>query len=136
VPYVITNEKEIEFIGGITTDCLSILGACALNYGYPILGKYGEGAIELTVEYNGGEKEKHILKNGEDITVAYTSVGSSRINPQAKNATRIAELSYDKNFEEYIINRLDILVQKKEISRVKLKSLTPDYKVLVYGIFA
>ena len=136
VPYVITNEKEIEFIGGITTDCLSILGACALNYGYPILGKYGEGVIELTVEYNGGEKEKHILKNGEDITVAYTSVGSSRINPQAKNATRIAELSYDKNFEEYIINRLDILVQKKEISRVKLKSLTPEYKVLVYGIFA
>ena len=53
-----------------------------------------------------------------------------------ENAIRFAELSYDKNFEEYIINKLDIDVEKKEIEKITISPLNDKYKILIYGIYA
>ena len=135
IPYLVTNTPLI-FEGGVSADKLLILGMTSLNYGYPILGEYGENVIEITVEYEDGEFLDYIAKNGIDLTVAYTSVGSSRINPVAENAKRIMSFSYDKNFEEYIINCLEIKVRNKPISQIKIKSLNTSYNVLIYGVFA
>ena len=107
IPYLVT-EDGIEFKGSVLTEEITILGMTAVNYGYPILGKMGEDAVLIEVKYEDGETDKYIAKNGVDITIYCSSVGSSRINPVAQNAKRIMEFSYDKNFEEYIINRLDI----------------------------
>ena len=108
----------------------------ALNYGYPILGKYGEDALEIRICYEDGEILEYVAKNGIDITVAYASVGSSRIEPISENAPRILEFGYDKNFEEYVVNRLDIRIKKKPVSRVSLRSLNESYKILIYGIYS
>ena len=80
--------------------------------------------------------QKYTAKNGVDVTLAYTSVGSSRINPVAEKSSRILSFSYDKNFEEYIINHTEIKTNGKSISRVEIKSLNPSYDVLIYGVFA
>ncbi len=135
IPYLVT-EDGIEFKGSVLTEEITILGMTAVNYGYPILGKMGEDAVLIEVKYEDGETDKYIAKNGVDITIYCSSVGSSRINPVAQNAKRIMEFSYDKNFEEYIINRLDIKTKAKPISKVILKSVNRNYNVLVYGVFA
>ena len=73
-------------------------------------------------------------KNGIDFCLAYSSIGSSRINPLCENATRIATFSYDKNFEEYVVNKLDITVGK-EIENVVITPNNEKYKLLIYGVY-
>ena len=114
---------------------VSILGMVSLSHGYPVLGAYGESVMEITIHYKDGEKQKYIAKNGVDITSAHTSIGSSRINPIAENSSRILSFSYDKNFEEYIINRLEIKTERKLISQIEMKSLNSSYDVLIYGVY-
>ena len=118
-----------------STDCISVLGMTSLNYGYPILGEYGEDVAQISIQYADGTKQKYIAKNGLDVTIAYTSVGSSRINPVSKNAKRALIFSYDKNFEEYIVSNLEIKVEKKPISQIEIKSLNTNYHVMIYGVF-
>ncbi|MBQ7761339.1 MAG: hypothetical protein IJ400_04715 [Clostridia bacterium] len=135
IPYLVAD-LPLVFEGGGSFDKVSIIGMVSLNYGYPILGEYGESVLEITVEYVDGSNQSYIAKNGIDITIAYTSVGSSRINPVAESSKRLLSFSYDKNFEEYVINSLELRVEKKEISQIKIKSLNPSYNVLIYGILA
>ena len=134
IPYLVTG-KPLVFAANAATDCISVLGMTSLNYGYPILGEYGEDAAQISIRYADGETQTYIVKNGLDLTIAYTSVGSSRINPVAQNAKRILSFGYDKNFEEYAINNLEIKVKGKPISRVEIQSLNPNYHIMIYGVF-
>ena len=77
------------------------------------------------------------MRNGVDFTTAYTLLGSSVINPRAEKATELARFSYDKNFENYIVNRLDIkLPRRMKINKIEISSLGKGYDLLTYGIFA
>ena len=133
IPYIV--DKELVFDGNAITTKISIVGMISVKYGYPLSGEYGEEGAKLTVHYKDKSTVKHVLKNGIDFSLAYTSIGSSRINPVCENAIRFAELSYDKNFEEYIINKLDIDVEKKEIEKITISPLNDKYKILIYGIY-
>jgi hypothetical protein len=134
IPYLVT-ENPLVFSCTSSTDCISVLGMTSLNYGYPILGKYGEDVAQISIQYADGKTQNYIAKNGIDVTVAYTSVGSSKINPVAENAKKAIIFSYDKNFEEYVINNLEIKVEKKPISKIEIKSLNPSYHIMIYGVF-
>ena len=134
VPFV-TSDSPIVFDGISGCNSISILGLTAINYGYPILGAYGEDALKIDITYLDGSVESYIAKNGVDVCIACTSLGSSRINPVCERAVPYARFSYDKNFEEYIINKLKIKTQGKDIASVSVKSLNPNYKVLIYGIY-
>ncbi len=137
VPYMLSAGKILSFSGGIKADTITILGAVSLGKGYPTAGEYGEAVAKLTVKFTDGTTEEHILKNGEDVTTAFMSIGSSRINPVSENATRFATFSYEKNFENYCINRLDIkLAKHAEIDSVELSAPADGYTLLVYGIFS
>ena len=137
VPHLLTKEKTLSFGGGVTADTLTLLGAVSLGKGYPTAGEYGEAVAKLTVKHADGKIEEHVLKNGVDVTTAFMSIGSSRINPVAENATRFAIFSYEKNFENYCINRLDIKLEKQtEIESVELSALADGYSLLVYGMLA
>ena len=135
IPYVVTD-TALEFKGKALTENITIIGMTSLNYGYPLFGEYGEDAMEIIIQYDDGESQKYIAKNGCDITIAHRSIGSSRINPIAENALRALEFSYDKNFEEYLVNKLDIKTEKKPISSVTIKSINDKYNVLIYGVLA
>ncbi|MBQ8893747.1 MAG: hypothetical protein IJ043_04985 [Clostridia bacterium] len=52
------------------------------------------------------------LRNGMEVTTVFTLHGSSRIVPIAENAQKIANFSYDKNFEQYILNKIQLSVDK------------------------
>ncbi|MBO5440321.1 MAG: hypothetical protein J6A53_06690 [Clostridia bacterium] len=134
IPYVI--DKEYTFTLDGITDEISIVGLTSISQGYPVLGKRGEEGAELEIIYKDGSTQEYSLKNGIDFCLAYTSVGSSRINPICEKSTTLARFSYDKNFEEYIINKLDIPVLKKEIARIIIKPISESYKILIYGIYA
>ena len=134
VPYIL-KDTPLTFEGGFVTDKLSFLGMVSLNYGYPILGSYGEVVAKISIAYNDGNVQCYEVKNGVDLTIAYSSVGSSRINPVAEKAPRALSFSYDKNFEEYVVNCLEISTDKKVISRVEIQCVNSSYKTLVFGVF-
>jgi len=134
IPYIV-KENPLVFEAQIKGETLTFLGLTAINYGYPILGEYGEEALKIRIEYIDGDKQEYIAKNGVDVCICCASVGSSRINPICERAIPFARFSYDKNFEEYIINKLELVVKKKTISRVILEQTNSNYDVLIYGIY-
>ncbi len=137
VPYVVSDGEKVVFDCGRKTSELTLLGLVSASVGYPLGGDYGETAAELTLEYESGEREQMPIRNGIELTTVYTTSGSSRIDPIAEKAKRFARFGYDKNFENYIINRLNIpLENKSTLKRVTLTSSSLAYDILVYGIFA
>ena len=134
-PFLLTSTPLI-FKGEKCQKSISILGMVSFSYGYPILGNYGEDVAEITIRYLDGSIQSYIARNGIDTTIAHASIGSSRINPIAENSKRILSFSYDKNFEEYIINHLEIPTEEKDILQVEIKALNESYDVLIYGVFS
>ena len=56
--------------------------------------------------------------------------------PIAEKAQAFARFSYDKNFENYIINRLDFKVNPtKRVKKVEFTSANNGYNILIYGVF-
>ena len=134
VPFV-TSDAPLVFGGLDGCDKITIVGLTCIGYGYPLLGEYGEDALEIVISYANGGEQRQALKNGVDLCIAYASVGSSRINPVCEKATPVARFSYDKNFEEYVINKLEIQTDRKDVVRVTVKSINPNYRALIYGIY-
>lgn len=135
VPTIVCADNSPVFMGEKQTDSVTLIGCVSAPYGYPLYGEYGEDAVRVTVEFEDGE-ENFVLKNGEDITTVHTTLSSSRINPVAQNSTEFARFSYDKNHENYIINRADLkLSSEKKVKKVIFENLNDNYQVLVYGVY-
>ena len=132
IPYLL--DKPLTFTPNKQTDKISIIGMTSIMSGYPLNGEYGEIAAEIKVYCKDNTETTYTLKNGIDFCLAFSSIGSSRINPICENATRIATFSYDKNFEEYIINKFDISIDK-EIEKVVITPTNEKYKLLIYGVY-
>lgn len=136
VPTLTSDGITTTFSGEGETDEITVIGATSLTKGYPVSGEYGEEAFEITIYGENDFVEKYIMKNGIDFTTAYTVLGSSKIDPHAKNTEIYAKFSYDKNFENYIVNRLDIkLSEKIKVHKVEISSFNKGYDLLTYGIF-
>lgn len=135
VPAVISADNSPAFMGEKQTDTVTLIGCVSASFGYPLMGGYGEEAVKVTVVCEGSE-ESFVLKNGEDITTVHTTLCSSRINPVAQNSTPFARFSYDKNHENYIINRRDLkLSAKKKVKSIRFESVNNNYNVLIYGVY-
>lgn len=132
IPYLL--DKPLTFTPNKQTDKISIIGMTSISYGYPLYGEYGEIGADIKIYCKDKTVVTYSLKNGVDFCLAHSSVGSSRINPLCENATRIATFSYDKNFEEYVVNKLDITVGK-EIENVVITPNNEKYKLLIYGVY-
>ena len=117
------------------TDTVTLIGATGINKGYPISGGFGEEVASVTVYFDGGEKS-FVLRNGREFTASYMLLGSSRIDPIADGVTRFAEFSYDKNIEQYVINRLELRLDgMKNVRRVEIASAGNGYISAFYGVF-
>lgn len=134
-PALAGDGADCCYTGSGYSDCITLVGAVSLGKGYPISGEYGEEGFEIIVEGRDGYEQRFVLRNGVDFTTVFALLGSSRINPQAKNVSRFANFSYDKDFESYVINRLDLKLNKKiEIKNVRIVSLNKGYQLLTYGV--
>ncbi len=116
---------------------LIIVGNTSMPKGYPVESNFGDRVAEYIIEYTDGTKDIFDVVNGEDLTTATMLHGSSRINPVASNCNRAITFSYDKNFEQYLVNirKLDVNAQK-EIKNIRIHRLDSSYNLLVYGITA
>ena len=135
VPKLVTDTDSVAFEGEGMTDTVTLIGATGINKGYPISGGFGEEVASVTVYFDGGEKS-FILRNGREFTASYMLLGSSRIDPIADGVTRFAEFSYDKNIEQYVINRLELRLDgMKKVRRVEIASAGNGYISAFYGAF-
>ena len=135
-PPAVLSSGEICF-GGATASRLVLLGGVSATEGYPLSGEYGEECCEMSIELKNGEMISLPIRNGIELTTVFATYRSSRIDPRAQRAPRFAEFSYDKSYERYVINRLDIdLGGTAEIAAVTLRSKNDRYTILTYGIYA
>jgi hypothetical protein len=135
-PCVVKPENPLVFEGEAEGEELTLIGLCGALCGYPLAGEYGEEAARVTVFYENGRTERFSLRNGYEVTTVYTTVGSSRINPCAAYSTPFAEFSYDKNHENYRINRLRLpLAERSPVTRVEIASGGRDFGLLFFGVF-
>ena len=135
IPAVVDDGTSIEIPVKIKADSITLLGLTCPKKGYPLGGVYGEEAAEIMIESVSGERICRRLCNGREITTVFMTNGSSRIQPFAENAERFATFGYDKNFECYVMNRLEIPVDfAEEIAKITMRSLNNEYAVLVYGV--
>ncbi len=135
VPMVINDNDRIEIDCSVTGENLSIIGMVGVRKGYPLWGGYGEEVAEMTVCYHDGTSDSITFKNGVDVTTIFRLNGSSKINPIAENSKRFAIFGYEKNFEHYILNKREVLVNKdKRIEKIVFSGKNNGYDLLVYGI--
>lgn len=135
IPLLVENNSEYKINCGFSAEKIEIIGAVSISKGYPISGFYGEAVATVIVVYEDESVDEYILKNGVDITTAFTTYQSSRINPVAENAEKVAYFGYDKNFENYILNSIKLdVIKTKFIKEVSIVSSNNNYALLIYGI--
>lgn len=133
-PVVVLDEEMCVDIGK-SAGKIYIVGNTSMPVGYPIESEYGEDVIKYTIEYTDGTTDEHILENGHHITTATTLHGSSRMNPVAAKSDRAIVFSYDKNWEQYIVN-VGVLEAdgNKTIKCIRFRRLDGKFLPLIYGI--
>jgi hypothetical protein len=126
---------RLTYTCGRTVSQITLAGLTSPRRGYPIGGELGEEVAVVRIFAEDGVHER-VLRNGREVTTAYATLASSRIDPRADLAPRLAEFSYDQNFEKYVINRLDLtLACPVRVDRVEIESRAAGYQLLMYGIF-
>ena len=134
-PAVLNDGGRLVYECSRVIDTLTLIGLTSPRKGYPIGGELGETVATVRIYTESGVTER-ILRNGREVTTAYATLASSRIDPVADLAPRFAEFSYDQNFEKYVINRLDIDLDSPTcVDRVEIESRDNGYQLLMYGVF-
>ena len=134
-PAVLGDGGKLTYVCDRTVDRLTLVGLTSPRKGYPIGGGLGEEVATVRIYTKSGVTER-VLRNGREVSTAYATLASSRIDPVADLAPRYAEFSYDQNFEKYVINRLDIdLDAPVRVDRVEIESRGNGYQLLMYGVF-
>ncbi len=134
-PRVLFDGRELVFNGNAVGDTVTLVGAVSVKKGYPILGEYGETAAEITVVSTDGSTEVFTMKNGVDFTTVFTTLSSSIIDPIAENTERYAVFGYDRNHENYVINKLTLrLAKASEIDSIHIRSAGAGYDLMFYGV--
>ena len=134
VPAVAEGKDSVAFAGCATGSTIVVTGLTTMDKAYPLGGEYGEKYGEITVFYTDDSTLVMPLCNGTEITTAFALNGSSRINPIAEKAARAAIFGYDKNFEQYVLNRLEIDIDNtKTVKQVEISS-RQGKSILVYGV--
>lgn len=135
-PITLCNNENAEFDCSIETDRISIIGMVSITKGYPISGEYGEEVADITLHFDDGTSQIQTFCNGIDVTTVFELCRSSRINPISEKSHRIATFGYDKNFERYVLNKYDLLLNSnKIISKINISSKNNGYSLLIYGIY-
>lgn len=137
VPDLVKSNEPLVFEGCRKAKKISVIGLTSILNGYPLGGTYGEVVCKMTIVYGNGYKQTVDLKNGVHLTTVFGLNGSSRIDPIAEQSRRFALFGYDKNFERYVVNRLDIDTElDEEIQRVEFTLENEQYLPLVYGVLS
>lgn len=134
-PLVVGDGISLSYSCDFAAASLSLYGMTSLHKGYPLGGAHGEPVATLTLAFADGSQQTVTLRNGMDVTTVFSVNMSSRIEPLAENAPRLATFGFDKNFEYYVLNRLVIPTNSAaELRQVTVTSADNGYDLLLYGI--
>lgn len=137
VPAVIADGTTVNYTCGYGVEKITVIGLVSAKKGYPLYGEYGETVATLQMHFADGNRKEYVLRNGVDVTTVFTTKESSRINPVAETATRVAEFGYDRNFENYVIHSLELDTDTDvPLTSVSVISADNGYGLLLYGILA
>ena len=132
---MVSDGISLTYTCDLVASSLSVYGMTSLHKGYPLGGDYGEPVATLTMTFADGSRQTVTLRNGQEVTTVFGVNMSSRIEPYAENAQRLATFGFDKNFEYYVCNRLMIPIHTTTaLRRVTVASANTGYDLLVYGI--
>ena len=134
-PVVIGDGDVFGLDCDVKTEGITFYGMTSFPKGYPLSGEYGEDVAEVIINFKNGESEKFLLKNGVDISTVFALNGSSRITPVTENSPLFANFGYDKNFEQYVMNKRDLILSgNSKIQNITIQSKNNGYALLIYGI--
>ena len=135
-PVVLSDDEPLVFTGDAFTDRITLIGCVSMTHGYPVSGALNEEVALLTVHTDDGILLEMPLRAGREVSTVFTTLGSSRIDPQTDIASPFARFSYETNFEQYVIRRLTVQLPKKaNVRKIVLRSLVPGNDLLIYGAF-
>ena len=134
-PRLILGEDKLVYTGDALCERVHLIGAVSASIGYPISREYGELAATVRVIFEEGDALVYQMKNGIGITTVYATLRSSRIDPRGDDLSRFMEFSYDKSYEQYIINALTLeLGGARRVRRVEIEGSGNGYAILNYGV--
>ena len=137
IPNMMRADIPLIYEIGMQATTISVIGMVSLTNGYPLSRKYGETIGRMRIFYHDGCEQTIDLKNGIHITTVFGLEGSSEIDPIAEQAHRFARFGYDKNFEIYILNRLDVAVDHTStVKCIEFIAESDETIPLIYGVFA
>ena len=136
IPVAVKNGDSVIYKCDRICEKIRLFGLTTLISGFPLGGKYGDDVAEINLYFKSGKKQSILLKNGIHITTAYGINGSSRIDPRAEKSHRCITFGYDKNFEIYVMNSLDIDVEEREpLLYIEFHGKSCEYIPMLYGVF-
>ncbi|MBQ9806476.1 MAG: hypothetical protein IJW49_08245 [Clostridia bacterium] len=136
IPKVISKDAAVTLTGKGSAEKITLIGMTAFPGGYPLRGSvYGKELVKVQICYTDGTADERILKDGVDITTAYGLNFSSRINATAENAKRFATFGRDKNYDVYLMNRLELAANPEKTIQTVTLSAIEETSVLLYGAF-
>lgn len=128
---------SVRILCGKRCTLLNIIGNVTLSKGYPTDGAMGDVYGEYVLEYDDGSRVTIPLRNGIELTTAWGSFGSSRIDPQGAGVSRAFTLTHDLNWEIYHANLLRLHVDGgRLLQQITCTITVPDTTLLLYGITA
>ena len=135
-PCLILDGDCAVYEGDTLCEKIHIIGAVSAARGYPLSGEYGELACNVRAVLDDGTECVFPIRNGIELTTVFKTYRSSRIDPRADSAERFMEFSYDKSYEQYVINELILpLGGVKHLRRVEIIGGNNGYAILNYEIF-
>ena len=135
-PLILRNERsEICISVERRVKELLIFGGVSYYDGYPLRGEYNKETANIVLEYSDGTISSIPLRHGVETASASLIGISSRIDAQAVNAPRIAEITVDPDWEIYAVNLLRIDVDfEKTLKSVKIKSINNEFEQVIYSV--
>lgn len=135
-PVVLPDDGELLFTGEALTDRITLIGCVSMTHGYPVSGAFGETTAQLTVTAADGSSFEMPLRAGREVSTVFTTLGSSRIDPQTDLAVPFVRFSYETNFEQYVIRRLTVqLPGIMDVRSISLRNALAGNDLLIYGAF-
>lgn len=77
-------------------------------FSWPLGGAWGSTVARLTVTRTDGSARTYPLRNGIEIATVFETCGPSRIRPAAEGAVPALRFSYDRNHEDYLVQRVSL----------------------------
>ena len=131
------RRRAIEIPVGRRVNTLYLFGAVTYFDGYPMRGKWGESAAEMTLTYADGTTRRVPLRHGLELASASLIGRDSRIDATAVNAPRVAKLTQDRDWECYAVNLLALPADPEKVLRaVTVQAADRAFAPVVYGISA